>query len=283
MSEGLERNVAEPAFVQRLREARDVGNRARLRVSAGLLAVCVPISLAKIVGCIVIWLEAAGYFGRPRHIEPNHGLWVVSLTPPAAVLGLLALTPTDASLVRALADAYLTTLLIACGGMCYVLAAAMQGKFSYRTLTCNSLAPSNCWSLMLTGSIVVLDLASFAAWIIWIGRPAANAPARWSHAYWRLVFKAMHAYRAEHGTRKFVSLFLVGGFPGACPGFWLHSAPLDQSYYALQARTHLLYAWRGLRCFSVVFALNQLQGGVTASVVHGPADSDAISHFTSSA
>ena len=73
VSDGMEPDghAREPEFLRRLREAREVGRRTRLRVTGGLLAVGIPVSLTAMGAALVLYsrsmreVNRTGGQGRP--------------------------------------------------------------------------------------------------------------------------------------------------------------------------------------------------------------------------
>lgn len=262
--------TVEPNFVLRIREAHHAGQRSRKRVSGGLLAAGVPVAfLAMGVGLYL-------HYRNSGSSKPSYAYFVLSLVPPAWSLCALALLPTDIALIRAVGDISTTALLLASGFFCLLIAKAAKGEVDIRDLSCRASSSQHCWVLLLSYSAWTVTFAVLMVWILVLNRPRPGMPGRWSSASWRLIIKAMRTYSSEHGLAKFALLFVVVGFPGSCPGFWLGR---NDDYYALPARVALRHAWRGVRCFSVAAALIVCLAAVSLSVIHGADDSDAISRY----
>ena len=166
----------------------------------------------------------------------------------------MALLPTDAEWVRAVAEAAAVSLFVCFAFCCFIVALSVDGKFHYREFTCERSAPYHCWAVLVSYGGWAACFGFVTCWLLWLLRPKATAPVRFGRVYRHMICRAMRQYRAEHGTAKFASLFLAAGFPGLFPGFWLERA--DVQFYLLPARLQLQMSWVGIRCFSVIVTVH---------------------------
>ena len=268
----------EPDFMQRLREARDAGRRVRLRVSVGFLVIGIPLAIAAMATCLVLFSKNVGLDGPQVDSSPHGAFTANSLTPAAVTITLMAILPTDRELVRAMIDMLVAMLLPVFIFSCVLVGITAEGHVHYRELTCSARANHHrCWELIYGFGMWPLSFAMVLGIGVYTSRPKTGAPARYSPAFFRLIWKAMKQFRTEYGNAKFCALFLACGFPGACAGFWIERAMPDDGYYAMPARSVLSMQWLAMRCFGLFHCLTMIPVFVLTYRTYGAADLDAIS------
>lgn len=235
-------DIIEPDFVLRFREMQAAGRLARQRVSGALLAVGIPLALASLGTNMYLFTRESGLGNQNFNQEPRHAWWPLSLLPPAWTLSLIAVLPTDTAMIRAVGDVGVLILAVAIAFFSYLTHVAATGELHWRGITCDGASKYYCWYGLVACAGWTVCLVFHFVWNLVLSRPKQGAPLPFvSRGYWRLVFSAMRTYHEQHGTKRFAMLFLLGGFPGTCPGFWVErtmpSTNSAEQYFLLPART----------------------------------------------
>lgn len=234
----------EPDFVLRFREVHAAGRRARQRVSGALLAVGIPVALASLGTNMYLFTRESGLGNQQFAQEPRHAWWPLALLPPAWTLSLMAVLPTDTAMIRAVSEVGVSVVSAAIAFFAFLLHVTATGEIHWRSITCDAASEYYCWALLAACVGWTVCLAFLFVWFLILGRPKPGAPLPLvSPGYWRVVFSGMRTYRKQHGDKQFIMLFLLGGFPGMCPGFWIErtmpSTSAADQYYLLPARTQV--------------------------------------------
>ena len=275
-------HVADPITLQHFRHAVESRRRSRVFLTSGLLVLSLPVALATMAITVALYARGIGRDAPQAHPQATGAFCVLAVTPPAWVLVIMTLLPTDRLLVRAVADVVVTALAVSIVAMSILMSTLAQGKFHYRELTCQDSAPHYCWYLLSVYAGWAVLFTLMLAWTLWIHRTSPGKPLLYSPSYYRIALCSMMEYRKKHGNARLARLFLFGGFPGMCPSFWVEYSVPSESPNDIHVNSYRSVngsMWLSIRLFGVLAGLHMAQNGIVAYHIWGVDDLDMKAFF----